>query len=72
MPSDMTTLGERIRKARTARGLTQEQLAAKIGVLGNTVSRWERNVCPPRGAARKWLARKLPEAFTACSAEVAS
>ena len=35
------TIGERIREARTAKGLTQEQLAEKLAVSGRTVSRWE-------------------------------
>ncbi len=64
MPSTMT-LGERIRNARATRGLTQEDVADKIGVLANTVSRWERDVCPPRGVAKKWLRRHWPEVFSA-------
>ena len=35
------TLGERIRKFRERDGLSQEQLAKKIGEAANTISRWE-------------------------------
>ena len=37
----MKTLSEQIREWRKKRGLTQEELAEKIGVAMNTVSRWE-------------------------------
>lgn len=63
MPSPMTTFGERLKSARKERNLSQQDVAAKIGVVSNTVSRWERDVCPPRGAARKALRRVLPDAF---------
>ena len=34
-------LSENFRKIRTARGLTQEQVAAVLNVNAQTVSRWE-------------------------------
>lgn len=37
----MSTVGGRIQAARLARGLTQEQLAAVIGVTKSAVSQWE-------------------------------
>ena len=37
------SFSENIRKYRTARGLTQEELAAKVGVSGQAVSKWETN-----------------------------
>lgn len=37
-----STVGERVRRAREAEGLTQEQLAAKAGVTQNTISNLER------------------------------
>ncbi len=40
-------LGEAIRNARTAKGLTQEALAAAVGVVPQTVSKWERNESQP-------------------------
>lgn len=35
------TLGEKIYKLRTKRSMTQEQLAEKIGVSRQSVSKWE-------------------------------
>lgn len=64
MPRHMTsamTLGERIRKARGK--LTQEEFADLIGVLANTVSRWERDLCEPQGAAKKWLRANHPDIY---------
>jgi transcriptional regulator with XRE-family HTH domain len=40
----MSTVGGRIKYARTARGLTQDQLAAKVGVSKGAVSQWEGNI----------------------------
>ncbi len=37
----MTGVGERIRKGRQMNGLTQSQLASKLGCSINTISRWE-------------------------------
>ncbi len=34
-------MGDRLRSAREVRGLTQRQLAEKLGVAVNTVWRWE-------------------------------
>ncbi len=38
---DQKKIGSFLRKLRTAKGLTQEQLAEKLNVSGRTVSRWE-------------------------------
>ena len=40
-------VGGRLRTARRAAGLTQKQLAEKLGVESITVSRWERGVTSP-------------------------
>ena len=42
--SDVT--GKAIREARTARGWTQQQLAERLDVATDTVSRWEREAQP--------------------------
>jgi len=42
-----TYIGERIRKLRTARGLSQEQLGREMGVPTNTISRWETTTYRP-------------------------
>ena len=39
---DMKILGAKIKELRTERGLSQKQLAEKIGVAANTVSQYER------------------------------
>ncbi len=39
------TLGEKIYKLRTKRSMTQEQLAEKIGVSRQSVSKWEDRQC---------------------------
>lgn len=43
------TSGEDIRRARELAGLTQEEVARRVGVSINTVSNWERDVSRPRG-----------------------
>lgn len=35
------TIGERIRQLREQEGLSQEQLAQRVGAAPNTISRWE-------------------------------
>ena len=41
------TIGERIAKYRKAKGMTQEELAGKLGVSSQAVSKWENdNSCP--------------------------
>lgn len=44
---DTITLGRTIAEARHACGLTQRELAAKVGVTAQAVSKWERGEsCP--------------------------
>jgi len=41
------TIGNRIAKFRKARGMTQEDLASKLGVSSQAVSKWENDIsCP--------------------------
>lgn len=43
----MTTLGSRIVKLRKEKGLTQEELAEKLGVSAQAISKWENDAsCP--------------------------
>ncbi len=53
------TLGDYLRRARTARGMTQGALAGRIGVRQPQVSRWESNVCIPNARQLGTLARAL-------------
>ena len=41
------SIGTNISELRRARGLTQQQLAEKLGVSGQSVSKWENDVCAP-------------------------
>ncbi len=41
------TIGTNIKNLHVKRGITQEQLAVKIGVTPQSVSKWERNECYP-------------------------
>lgn len=55
-----TKFGAGIRRARDARGLTQGQLAARVGLSsGIAVSRWERGVTTPSTAHLVEVARVL-------------
>ncbi len=42
-----TTLGIRIAEQRRKRDLTQDQLAEKMGVSPQAVSKWENDLCCP-------------------------
>ena len=43
-----TGLGERLKKLRVARGLTQPALAHELGLAPGTISRWERETGEPQ------------------------
>jgi transcriptional regulator with XRE-family HTH domain len=52
-------LGRRIKQAREARDLTQQQLADQIGTYFSQVSDWERDSRPPRADYLVAIARTL-------------
>ena len=52
-------IGERLRRLRKKSGLSQEQLAEKIGVHNNTISRWETEIDTPKTLHIKALAKAL-------------
>jgi len=52
-----STLGDRVREARTNRDLDQASLAEKIGVATRTVQRWEKGEQVPDGRAIMKIAR---------------
>jgi transcriptional regulator with XRE-family HTH domain len=60
---DMTTFGSRLKAARLAQGLTQEQLAFQLGVSSAAISQWERDGTEPDfaslGAIRETLGTTL-------------
>ena len=53
-----TSLGDLLRTAREAKALTQEDLAARLGVTRPAVSQWESGQ-KPGGPARRLLAQEL-------------
>lgn len=44
----MRTIGEKIRGLRESKGMTQEQLAKKVGVASVTISKWELDTSKPK------------------------
>jgi len=44
---DSIAFGERLKQQRKAKNLTQDEAAAKIGVSGQAVSKWEKGECLP-------------------------
>ena len=55
----MSTIGERIKKARELRNMTQSQLGEKLGVTGVTVMRYEKGQREPNIETIFNLAEKL-------------
>ena len=53
------TLGQQIKKRRVEAGLTQEQLAAAVGVARDTVSQWERDRLRPGLSALERVSQVL-------------
>ena len=51
------TLGERIYKLRNERNMTQEQLAEKLGVTRQSISKWEGNLVKPEIEKLKAMAK---------------
>jgi transcriptional regulator with XRE-family HTH domain len=56
---NVTTTGDRIRRARIARSLTQEALARLVDVTVGQVSKWERAVDEPSLDSLRILRRVL-------------
>ncbi len=59
MPATMVHIGERLRKQRTRRALTQAELAERSGVTTATVARIERDEIEPRMTTLRKLAHAL-------------
>ena len=52
-------LGDKIKELRQKKGLTQEELAARLHVVRQTVSKWEKNRSVPDADALKDIAEIL-------------
>lgn len=61
MAGDDQALAQAIRAARIARGLTQDELAMRLGVSQGTISFWENGVETPTVEHVITLALELPE-----------
>lgn len=57
------SFGERIKAARLAKGMTQEELAEALGTQYVQVGRWERNVTSPRPKTIRAIAQTLGVTF---------
>lgn len=55
----MAIRGDRVKQARVAQGITQEQLATAVDASQSAVVRWENSVGEPRAATLKALSRCL-------------
>ena len=55
----MNTIGSRIAKLRKGKGLTQEDLAIKLGVSAQAVSKWENDISCPDISLLPQLVRTL-------------
>ena len=53
--------GEAVRRLRGRLGVSQQELAALLGVRQQTVSDWERGLHEPQGAARRMLSMTAEE-----------
>ena len=52
-------MGEKLKQARQAAGLTQAQLAERIGCLQKDISRWEAGIHEPGALTLKKMATAL-------------
>jgi transcriptional regulator with XRE-family HTH domain len=57
--ADVATFGDRLAGAREAAGLTQEDLAQRLGVRLTTLQNWEEDLAEPRGNRLQMLAGML-------------
>ena len=42
-----TTIGQAFKKLRKAKGWTQEELASKLNISAQSISKWETDLCSP-------------------------
>ena len=62
--ADVATFGDRLAGAREAAGLTQEDLAQRLGVRLTTLQNWEEDLAEPRGNRLQMLAGMLNVSLT--------
>lgn len=59
----VATFGDRLTAAREARGLTQTELASRLGVRTRTISQWENDMSEPRANRLHMLSGLLGVSF---------
>lgn len=52
-------LGQNLKAARAAKGITQKELAERLGVYAKDISRWENNQRTPSSIALAKICREL-------------
>ncbi len=62
--AEVATFGDRLAGAREAAGLTQEEMAQRLGVRLTTVQAWEEDMAEPRGNRLQMLAGMLNVSLT--------
>lgn len=62
--TEVATFGDRLAGAREAAGLTQEEMAQRLGVRLTTVQAWEEDLAEPRGNRLQMLAGMLNVSLT--------
>ncbi len=62
--TDVATFGDRLAGAREAAGLSQEDLAQRLGVRLTTLQNWEEDLAEPRGNRLQMLAGMLNVSLT--------
>jgi transcriptional regulator with XRE-family HTH domain len=62
--ADVATFGDRLAGAREAAGLSQEDLAQRLGVRLTTLQNWEDDLAEPRGNRLQMLAGMLNVSLT--------
>ena len=60
------SIAERLKAARRADGLTQAELAARLGIDPTTIHHWEQGHHAPTGPSRTILERYLSESAASC------
>lgn len=70
MSSDGSGIGENIRRARKAAGMTQEELAAKAGMYKGSIAQYERGLRSPKNEYIKKIASALDVSYSELDPDV--
>lgn len=70
MSSDGSSIGENIRRARKAAGMTQEELAAKAGMYKGSIAQYEQVLRSPKNEYIKKIASALDVSYSELDPDV--